>query len=81
MSLNLRSTVILSIILPRSMYQIVDSGNRRENPKLIFFSVFLFGSLVLQSASVAYAVDCQPGERGTIDRINEDFSPGTSCAA
>ena len=65
---------------PPSIYQKVDSVNRRENPKFIFFSVFLFVSLVLQPASVAYAVDCQPGERGTIDIINEDFSPGTSTS-
>ena len=73
---------MLSITIPppRSINQIVDSVNRRENPKFIFCSVFLFVSLVLQPASVAYAVDCQPGERGTIDIINEDFSPGTSTS-
>jgi hypothetical protein len=77
----LRSTVMLSIIFPRSIYQIVDPVNHRENPKFIFFSVFQFVSLIIQSASIAYAVDCQPGERGTIDRINENSSPGTSCTA
>ena len=50
--------------LPQSIYQIVDSVNRRENPKFIFFSVFLFVSLVLQPASVAYAVDLSTRRTG-----------------
>ena len=69
---------MLSIILPRSIYQIVDSVNRRENPKFIFFSVFLFVSLVLQSASVAYAVDCEPGKRGTFNPTTGQFVVSSS---
>ena len=72
---------MLSIILQppdQSINQIVDSVNRRENPKLIFFSVFLFVSLVLQSASVAYAVDCQPGLRGTFNSSTGQFGVSSS---
>ena len=72
---------MLSIIaLPRSIYQIVDSVNRRENSKFKFFSVFLFVSLVLQFASVTYAYDCEIEERGTLNIINGNFSPGTSTS-
>ena len=62
----------MTIILPKtqSINQVVDSVIRRKNPKFIFFSVFLFVGLVLQCASVAYAVDCENGERGT-------FNPST----
>ena len=81
MSLNLRSTVMLSINIPhpdQSINQIVDSVNRRENPKFIFFSIFLFVSLVLQSASVAYAVDCEDGQRGTFNSSTGQFDVSSS---
>ena len=69
---------MLSIILPRSIYQIVDSVNRRENSKFIFFSVFLFVSLILQYAPVAYAGDCEGGQRGTFNPTTGQFAVSSS---
>ena len=69
---------MLSIILPRSIYQIVDSVNRRENSKFIFFSVFLFVSLILQYAPVAYAGDCEGGQRGTFNPTTGQFVVSSS---
>ena len=70
----------MTIILPKtqSINQVVDSVKRRKNPKFIFFSVFLFVGLVLQCASVAYAVDCEDGERGTFNPSTGHFAVSSS---
>ena len=72
---------MLSITIPppdQSINQIVNSVNRRENSKFIFFSVFLFVSLILQYAPVAYAGDCEGGQRGTFNPSTGQFAVSSS---